>query len=258
MCDMAVAGEDVHPGAGDCCGGRGDLSELCGGFRPGEEPGRHVNVGEAVGLPVPTVLDASPGDRGGGGERSGQLGAARIPAISSSVIPTMSVSISTTAPSLSPAATRASNRSIQPGTYRRPDWARRGRAPATTAAAKQHRGRSSRPTSDRRAPLAPRSATRLRSMAKVVTSARSSPISGANPVWLLIDPCTSTRGGPSPSIQTAIAPPSLIFTSQRSVMPQTCLFRMRLASRSSSSAAVGKLQVRRATEGLRVVDLSAG
>jgi hypothetical protein len=56
-------------------------------------------------------------------------------------------------------------------------------------------------------------------MAKMVNSSRSSPTNGANTVWSLTEPCTNTSGGPSPSTQTAIDPPSPDLTSHRSATP---------------------------------------
>src|SRR5215203_1835809 len=53
-------------------------------------------------------------------------------------------------------------------------------------------------------------------MAKRVNSSRSSLTNGAYTVWSLTEPCTNTSGGPSPSTQTAIDPPSPDLTSHRS------------------------------------------
>src|SRR3954467_6303025 len=89
-------------------------------------------------------------------------------------------------------------------------------------------------------------------MAKAVASPRSSPISGADPVWSLIDPCTSTRGGPCPSTQTAIVPPSLVSTSHRSVMLQILALShaaRQVQPRSLLCGREGGLELRHAAEG---------
>jgi hypothetical protein len=63
MGEVAVACEDVNIGTWDCCGGQGgDFCELGRGLGSGEEQCGDGDAGEAFGLPVPALFDASLSD----------------------------------------------------------------------------------------------------------------------------------------------------------------------------------------------------
>ena len=83
MGEVAVACHDVDMRAWDCCSGQGcDFCQLGRGLRAGEEQGGDGDAGNAVGLPVPALIDTSlSDDHGDAGDPLGQFGAARRSAI---------------------------------------------------------------------------------------------------------------------------------------------------------------------------------